>query len=152
MRDLFRTRPTTEFENYTAKHIGAGRGYHQRFTVNPGRAMMWELEKIALRDIVSGLRPRKVLDFACGTGRIASFIESTFPEPSVHGIDISESMLAIARGQSVRAQYELMDAQQALVVLWRKVLRLDPGVSFLRQCGAVPSTIRWHEPEPAAFR
>src|SRR5688572_26363576 len=24
MRDLFRTRPTTEFENYTAKHIGAG--------------------------------------------------------------------------------------------------------------------------------
>jgi len=114
MKHIFQRRPAPSYQNYTTVHLRAGSGYHQRFTVNRGRAMMWELEKIALQDIVTRLCPRNILDFACGTGRITSFIDANFPTAKVHGIDISETMLDIARNQRIRADYKVMDAEKAI--------------------------------------
>jgi SAM-dependent methyltransferase len=114
MRHIFATRPIVEYENYTALHIGAGEQYHRRFVANPGRALMWDLEQAALRDLIGALKPRRALDFACGTGRISSFVESAFPELAIDGIDISESMLDLARKKGGRTTYRLMDTQEAI--------------------------------------
>lgn len=130
MRHLFTRHPATEFENYSVSHLGAGERYHQRFTIHPGRAFMWEIEKIVLRQIVAELNPRTVLDFACGTGRISSFVETTFPEPTVHGIDVSESMLSIAREKCVRTQYRAMDSRQAIVCYGEKYFDLILAFRF----------------------
>lgn len=59
---------------------------------------IWELQKHTLKDIIQRHRPdgsRRVLDFACGTGRILSFVEE-FVDHS-DGIDISPEMVEIAR-------------------------------------------------------
>jgi SAM-dependent methyltransferase len=114
MRYLFVRRPPVEYENYTDVHIGVGKRYHQVFNIKPGLAMMWELEQTVLRSVIAEFQPKRILDFACGTGRISSFVESEFSGPEIHGIDISESMLAIARERAVRAQYHLMPADEAV--------------------------------------
>jgi SAM-dependent methyltransferase len=114
MRHIFATRPIAEYEDYTTSHQGAGEKYHKRFVSNPGRALMWDLEQAALRDLIGALKPRRALDFACGTGRIASFVEKAFPDLAIDGIDISESMLEQARKKGGRTEYRLMDTQQAI--------------------------------------
>jgi len=75
---------------------------------------MWDLEQAALRDLIGALKPRRALDFACGTGRIASFVENAFPELAIDGIDISESMLDVARKKGGPTTYRLMDTQEAI--------------------------------------
>ncbi len=130
MKHIFATRPIGEFENYTAVHMGAGERYHKRFVSHPGRALMWELEQAALRDIVGALKPRRILDFACGTGRISSFVENAFPESSIDGIDISESMINLAREKAVRTNYRLMDTQQAISVFGERHFDLIMAFRF----------------------
>jgi SAM-dependent methyltransferase len=130
MKHIFATRPIGEFADYSASHLGAGERYHKRFVVHPGRALMWELEQAALRDIVGALKPRRILDFACGTGRIASFLENTFAEPAIDGIDISESMITLAREKAVRVNYRLMDTQQAISVFGERHFDLITAFRF----------------------
>jgi SAM-dependent methyltransferase len=113
MRYLLATRPIGEFDDYRTSHITAGEKYHKRFVTQPGRAMMWELEKQVLRALVDARSPQRILDFACGTGRISSFLEQSFADLEIHGIDISESMLSIARATAVRANYSRIDSQAA---------------------------------------
>ena len=114
MRYLFVRRPPVEYHNYTDVHVGVGKRYQQVFSLKPGLAMMWDLEQIVLRSILAEFQPKRILDFACGTGRISSFIESEFPAPEIHGIDISESMLEVARERAVRAQYHRMPVDEAV--------------------------------------
>jgi ubiquinone/menaquinone biosynthesis C-methylase UbiE len=59
-------------------------------------------------------QPRHVLDFACGTGRISSFVADLLPGSSLYGIDISENMLAVARANSSNAQYLQMESHAAI--------------------------------------
>ncbi len=66
------------------------------YAKNSYYSLMWNIEKIVLeREIVSiNKKNIKYLDFACGTGRVISYVEN-FVESS-HGIDISQEMLNIA--------------------------------------------------------
>lgn len=130
MRHFFASRPTTQYDNYATVHLGVGKGYHQVFSAKPGLAMMWDLEKIVLRAIVGELSPKTVLDFACGTGRISSFIDTTFGEPEIHGIDVSESMLSIAREKCVRAQYKVMESHDAVSFYGEKYFDLILAFRF----------------------
>lgn len=75
---------------------------------------MWEMEQAALRDIVNELQPKRILDFACGTGRISALVEKLAPQAQITGIDISESMLTLARQNAQRTDYRLLDTQQAI--------------------------------------
>ena len=130
MRHLFASRPATEYDNYTTVHIGVGQRYHQVFSLKPGLAMMWDLERALLREVVAELRPKRILDFACGTGRISSFVETTFPEPEIHGIDVSESMLGIARERSARGQYRVMQSHDAVTFYGAKAFDLILAFRF----------------------
>lgn len=98
--------------SYRESHKHKGSDYHDNFNagVNPHRAMVWELEKCALDGILARRFPAKkprYLDFACGTGRIIGHL-TTHVEPAV-GIDISGSMLAVARENTPSAHFHEAD-------------------------------------------
>ena len=87
-------------DDYRYSHLpsGTGENYHRRFSVNPQRAMVWELEKRILDRIVQeffGDGDLVHLDFACGTGRVVTHLENR-TRVSV-GVDLSPSMLEVAR-------------------------------------------------------
>lgn len=88
--------------DYRLSHQGAAKAasYHRRFRENPYRAMMWELEQEILDRILIRFLPSRSLrhlDFACGTGRILSYLRQKVTQ--CVGIDVSESMLDIARDE-----------------------------------------------------
>jgi SAM-dependent methyltransferase len=114
MRHVLARRPIPSFEDYSSSHIRAGKAYHKRFKRNRGRALMWEFEQVFLRRLLSESQPRHVLDFACGTGRISGFVGNLLPSSTVYGIDISESMLDIARQESSKPQFLHMESHAAI--------------------------------------
>jgi SAM-dependent methyltransferase len=87
-------------EDYRQSHTRAGMGksYHKQFIDGGIRSVYWKLEKSFLKRVVlpqsAADWPLAVLDFACGTGRVAGFLHSLGCE--VVGVDISQSMLQAA--------------------------------------------------------
>lgn len=93
--------------DYRDSHLAPGKGdsYNRQFYENPHRSMIWRLEKDILNQFVQQFyKARKIrhLDFACGTGRILEFLENRTIE-SV-GVDLSPSMLDVARRKSERSE------------------------------------------------
>src|SRR5262245_32682801 len=43
-----------------------------------------------------GVRPRRILDLGCGTGRLLALAAGTFPEATLAGVDASAGMLTVA--------------------------------------------------------
>lgn len=90
-------RPSDYRTSHTAP--GKGRSYHSEFTENPYRAMVWDFEREILDKVFADLyqgRDVEHMDFACGTGRILNHFSDRCA--SSVGVDVSPSMLEIARG------------------------------------------------------
>jgi len=89
---------------YRASHLGKGADYHELFSQDAPRAVMWELEKQVLSKLIESLfeSPPALLDFACGTGRIAGHLERKCA--SALGVDVSPSMLEVARKNTYRTE------------------------------------------------
>src|SRR3546814_18550451 len=81
--------------SYRVSHLNRGIDYHQKFFGNTHRAMMWALERDVLRSIAGHAVAGRMLDFACGTGRVIGEIADVFDYAI--GVDVSESMLDVAR-------------------------------------------------------
>lgn len=84
--------------DYRESHKTKGPDYHLDFSENPHRALMWEMEQRVLDDVIDEFfltRPPDHLDFACGTGRILGYLSDR--AASSTGVDVAESMLAVAR-------------------------------------------------------
>jgi SAM-dependent methyltransferase len=96
-----------ELRDYRQSHLAPEKGasYAESFVKDPSKAMVWRYEQRILGKIVSQLPARVVshLDFACGTGRILAHLE-LFERISSIGVDISESMLDVARNYVKRSQ------------------------------------------------
>jgi SAM-dependent methyltransferase len=93
--------------DYRKSHIypGKGKEYHLSFSQNAYRKMIWDYEKNILDQIIEKYLASACiehLDFACGTGRIARFLEERVR--SVVGVDISASMLQVARINCIKAE------------------------------------------------
>ena len=89
--------------SYRESHLHKGRDYHETFSAIPYRSMIWCLEQRLLSRIVRDHFVDDVpryLDFACGTGRILGFLSPYCR--SVVGVDVSTSMLDVARCVSAR--------------------------------------------------
>jgi SAM-dependent methyltransferase len=82
--------------DYRKSHTAKGVDYDQRFVEHAYRALLWDLEREALDDILPPERCRELdfLDFACGTGRVLRYLMGRVG--SATGVDVSASMLAIA--------------------------------------------------------
>jgi SAM-dependent methyltransferase len=65
----------------------------------------WEDELRLLEGVIRDLPPTRTLDVACGTGFLTRHLRG-----DVVGLDASESMLEIARGQAPQARFEHGDA------------------------------------------
>ena len=102
--------------SYRESHKAKGADYHRNFCgeVNLHRAMVWELEREALDDILKKWYPDRkphYLDFACGTGRIIEHLAEKVEDPI--GIDISASMLEVARTNLPDARFFHTDITRA---------------------------------------
>lgn len=99
------------YEDYRSSHLDKGRGYHDKFEGANYRAVLWKLERAILTRIVQRrFRDRDAvrhLDFACGTGRVLSHL-SPLVGQSV-GVDVSESMIEVAREELPDVQVHLAD-------------------------------------------
>lgn len=86
------------FEDYRNAHHGKGTAYHRGFSDNVYRSTMWEIEQGILLDYLRTYFDRpadvRLLDFACGTGRVLDLLEDEVA--SATGVDVTASMLDVA--------------------------------------------------------
>lgn len=95
VRGPFRLNPRVPSAGYSDSHLSKGRKYHSRFEHRPGRKIVWEWEQSVINEILPELIPLSLhLDFAGGTGRIASVFEESVKRQYI--LDISASMLETA--------------------------------------------------------
>ncbi|MEJ0088422.1 MAG: methyltransferase domain-containing protein [Limisphaerales bacterium] len=99
---------------------------------------MWRLQRPVLERLVKEFRasqskPVRLLDFACGTGRVISVLEQLVDASD--GVDISENMVAVARGRCSKARLlvgnvltepELLQPSYDLISCFRFVLNAEP--------------------------
>ena len=103
---LFEDRTVTKI-SYRESHKYRGKGdeYEAYYACDAWEKFLWSREQeIILRILDKYLAGREIhlLDFACGTGRITSLLESKVKTST--GVDVSSSMLAIARKKLKRTE------------------------------------------------
>jgi SAM-dependent methyltransferase len=135
-------RSVTDVAGYRAVHQDAvhARCYDQQFwSPRSARALTWGLEQ-ELLDLVLARdldrRPSVAIDFACGTGRILSYLEGR-AERTI-GVDVSAQMLDLARRRCRRSQLIRHDVTEApvpdlpapvdLVTAFRFFLNAEPDL------------------------
>lgn len=127
------------FEDYRSSHLEKGDEYHRSFKDSVYRATMWELEQAVLLDLLArhfGPSARvRLLDFACGTGRVLSLLEGRVSEAT--GVDVAPSMLAVAARLLRSARLvccditrtgELDEARFDLIVAFRFFPNAEPAL------------------------
>lgn len=62
-----------------------------------GMHTRWRNRALKLAGELLGHSPAEILDVATGTGDVAFALHRRFPEARIHGLDLSEGMLSIAR-------------------------------------------------------
>jgi len=116
--------------SYEGREYGAG-GYAA--TVWQGQLPVLERTVQAYRAAQGG--PVRLLDFACGTGRVLAGLAPWVDEAD--GVDISEPMVAVARGKCPRArlvvgdiltQPELLQPQYEIISCFRFLLNAEPAL------------------------
>ena len=99
---------------------------------------LWRLQRPVLEQVVKDFRaaqsgPVRLLDFACGTGRVLSALEPLVD--TADGVDISENMVAAARTKCTKArllvgdvltQTDLLQPSYDLISCFRFVLNAEP--------------------------
>ena len=89
---------TKDIMDYRDSHLNKGIEYDEKFKDNSYRSLLWDIEKKILKKFISKYFSKPIenyLDFACGTGRVLSFM-GQYSNNSI-GVDVSESMLSVAR-------------------------------------------------------
>lgn len=117
--------------------------------------LLWELEKPILEGVLAELkatgRPVSYLDFACGSGRILSYLEDRCDEAT--GIDVSEEMLGrartrVKRGRLLRrditAHGSEVEGRYDLITAFRFLLNAEPE---LRRAGLAALASRLRDPD-----
>ncbi len=101
---------------------------------------IWNLQRPIVEKIITDFRsghqgPVRLLDFACGTGRVISRLEPLVDEAS--GIDISPNMVEVARGKcrsarlqvgDILTQPELLSGRYDLITSFRFLLNVEPDM------------------------
>jgi len=99
-----------EYKDYRESHVKEGKGsvYDNSFNIYSFRNAMWVWEQEILTDVFNrhSKNDTKILDFACGTGRILQFLDSK--SKHVTGVDLSSEMLKVAR--NVLPEMEIIQA------------------------------------------
>jgi len=103
-------------------------------------SQVWQWQRPVVEQIIRDFlddrsAPSRLLDFACGTGRVLSCIESLCN--TAEGVDISESMVALARSKcskatfkvgNVLSQPELLQGPYDIITSFRFLLNVEPAL------------------------
>jgi SAM-dependent methyltransferase len=103
-------------------------------------SFVWQWQRPVLEEIIIAFQrgrsaPARLLDFACGTGRVLACVEPLVGR--AEGIDISENMVALARGKCRKAQLKVGDVlsqptllagKYDLITAFRFLLNVEPEV------------------------
>jgi SAM-dependent methyltransferase len=97
----------SNLESYVESHQAPGKGeaYDAYYAADPEMRCLWQQEQRVLLRILRefySTQPAHLLDFACGTGRIAGCLENQVASSSA--VDVSETMLAQARKKLARTR------------------------------------------------
>jgi SAM-dependent methyltransferase len=101
---------------------------------------IWQMQRPVVEQLLKNFRetrsePVRLLDFACGTGRVLSVLEPVVD--SADGVDISENMVAIARTRCNKARLlvgdilsspELLQKQYDVISCFRFILNVEPEI------------------------
>ncbi len=123
-----RFQDSTSVADYESKEYGEG-SY---------ASCIWNRQRPVVEKILADFRqqhsrPIRLLDFACGTGRVISALENQVD--TAEGIDISENMVAVARGKcraaqlrvgDILSQPELLQNKYDLITAFRFLLNVEP--------------------------
>ena len=129
------------FEDYRTSHVGAeswAQDYDGKlFAPGSFDAAMWEREQRLLDRILDQHVSRRgsYLDFACGTGRVLSYVEPHFW--AAVGLDISDTMLAVARERAPNVKLVQADATRNPAALGNR--RFDFVTAFRFFLNAQPA-------------
>jgi len=113
------SKPLSYRNSHTAPRKGVA--YDTGYASDPGSRLYWSLEQEILADFLdTHFRGRQVrlLDFACGTGRVTGFLEDRVS--SAVGVDVSPSMLGVARRKLRRTELIQADLTQQNVLAGRR--------------------------------
>lgn len=102
--------PGRAMEDYRCSHQRKGGDYDATLSASPLDAYMDRWEAHHLEQWLPGLFPGGIpryLDFACGTGRIVQRVEAHAGDAC--GVDVSDSMLNMARGKCRTARFVCAD-------------------------------------------
>lgn len=100
---------------------------------------VWQWQRPVIEQIIREFQrtrtaPTRLLDFACGTGRVLACVESLVD--AAEGIDISENMIALARAKCRKAQFKvgdilsqpsLLQKNYDLITAFRFLLNVEPA-------------------------
>ncbi len=110
----------------------------QEYAVGSYSSCVWDWQRPVVEQILADFRhahsrPVRLLDFACGSGRVISALENQVD--IAEGIDISENMVAVARGKcrqarlqvgDILSQPELLQNKYDLIIAFRFLLNVEP--------------------------
>ena len=124
-------------EQFTAP--SSARKYEQMYSPETADDLLWQIEQEHLNKIIGQLRKKLAridyLDFACGTGRIISFVEPQVD--SATGIEISPEMIKIAQKNVKDASLQCRDItsddaeienKYDLITTYRFILNAEPAL------------------------
>ena len=124
--DRFRQKDAVQ--SYDSKEYGSG-SYS---------TAIWQLQRPVIVRVLKDFRrdrtePVRLLDFACGTGRVLACLERLVD--SAEGIDVSENMVAVARTKCAKARLlvgdilaspELLQKNYDVISCFRFLLNVEP--------------------------
>jgi len=127
-------------QSYTEsfKETDAAKHYENDvFRVGSRSWVIWEMEQVALLRLMGRFYPdygkADVLDFACGAGRITTFLCAHVG--SLVGIDVSEAMLEIAKSkvsdvefvcENIAERPEAVPGEKDIITSFRFLLKAEP--------------------------
>ena len=127
-------------DSYRASHSSTGYGTRYSRVYQEGYYYkQWiTIEKPLLTRILENYKRQgatRVMDFACGTGRILSALERHFTNPT--GVDVSESMLCFAKSKCIKSRIlqqditkEPIDCKFDLVTAFRFFLNAEESLKI----------------------
>ncbi len=104
-----------------------------------GRDAVWKQEMVALlpKENVTAC-----LDVACGTGDLAALLRARYPNARITGVDLTESMLAIARNKHAGRQIEFVQGDMGRLAAADESVDILTGGYALRNAPNLPAFLR----------
>ena len=104
--------PAANYSDRFQKHEAVAAYEAGEYGAGSYASLIWDLQRPVLGKIVTDFRrtqpgPVRLLDFACGTGRVIASLEPLVDV--AEGIDISENMVEVARVKCRRARLQVGD-------------------------------------------